>query len=133
MTTFIFPAWYARMGYAGYRGGVRDCARDLGVTREHVRLLRRGERQPSGPMVKLCEAIERHKDQAAWLRSAEIVVTDEAGKPKGLMVDGKITEFPVPKDLRLPENVPLVMTATEVDQRRDEMLRIATDVLTKPR
>ncbi len=54
---FTFPAWYARMGYH-YRGGVRDCARDLGVTREHVRLLRRGEREPGGTLVKLCEVLE---------------------------------------------------------------------------
>ena len=54
VTPFTFPAWYARMGYAGYRGGQRDCARDLGVTREHVRLLSRGEREPSATLVKLC-------------------------------------------------------------------------------
>ncbi|MGI9491395.1 MAG: hypothetical protein ACR2QF_03110 [Geminicoccaceae bacterium] len=56
MTPFTFATWYARM--YDYHGGVRDCAKDLGVTPEHVRLLRNGKREPSPTLVKLCEALE---------------------------------------------------------------------------
>lgn len=66
MTDFSFPSWYALMGYAGYRGGQRDCARDLGVTREHVRLLVNGERKPSGPMIVACELSEEKRDIQIW-------------------------------------------------------------------
>ena len=58
MTPFDFPSWYARMGYPNYRGGQRDCARDLGVTREHVRRLELGRVEPSTTLALLCWALE---------------------------------------------------------------------------
>ena len=71
MTAFSFPAWYARMGYADYHGGQRDCARDLGVTASYIGYLMRGKRTPNATLVKLCQVIEDTTLLKRWLKEAE--------------------------------------------------------------
>ena len=58
MTAFI--KWQDRLGLPR----AVDAAASLGVTRQAVALLRAGKRQPSGPMARLMEIIERNPDLA---------------------------------------------------------------------
>ena len=45
MTSFDFPAWYARMGYQRH-GGIKACAEAINRDRRYVRYMLDGDRHP---------------------------------------------------------------------------------------